>query len=53
MKDIEPGLESIEEIIELLPNKLKMSELEDAGYNVDAFSDNIKRLLIDDLQKTN
>ena len=36
-------------IILLLPNKLKMSELEAAGYNVDAFSDNIKRLLIDDL----
>jgi len=53
MKDIEPGLDSIEEIIELLPNKLKMSELEAAGYNVDAFPDNIKQLLIDDLQKTN
>jgi hypothetical protein len=53
MKDIEPGLDSIEEIIELLPNKLKMSELEDAGYNIDAFPDNIKQLLIDDLQKTN
>ena len=53
MKDIEEGLDSIEEIIELLPNKLKMSELEAAGYNVDAFPDNIKRLLIDDLQKTN
>jgi hypothetical protein len=49
MKDIEPGLDSIEEIIELLPNKLKMSELEAAGYNVDAFSDKIKQLLIDDL----
>ena len=53
MKDIEPGLDSIEEIIELLPNKLKMSELENAGYNIDAFPDNIKQLLIDDLQKTN
>ena len=53
MKDIEPGLDSIEEIIELLPNKLKMSELEAAGYNVDAFPDNINQLLIDDLQKTN
>ena len=54
MKDAEPGLDSIEEIIELLgPNKLKMSELEAAGYNVNAFPDNIKNLLIDDLQKTN
>ena len=54
MKDAEPGLDSIEEIIELLgPNKLKMSELEAARYNVNAFPDNIKNLLIDDLQKTN
>ena len=54
MKHAEPGLDSIEEIIELLgPNKLKMSELEAAGYNVNAFPDNIKNLLIDDLQKTN
>ena len=53
MKDYEDGLDSIEEIIELLPNKLKMSELEAAGYNVDAFPDNIKQLLINDLQKTN
>tara|TARA_Y100000004_G_scaffold122270_1_gene137472 strand:- start:218 stop:3475 length:3258 start_codon:yes stop_codon:yes gene_type:complete len=53
MKDVEPGLDSIEEIIEILPNQLKMSELEKAGYNVDAFPDSIKRLLIDDLQKTN
>ena len=53
MKDVEPGLDSIEEIIQLLPNQLKMSELEKAGYNVNAFPDNIKQLLIDDLQKTN
>jgi hypothetical protein len=53
MKDVEPGLDSIEEIIELMPNQLKMSELEAAGYNVDAFPDNIKKLLIDDLQTTN
>ena len=53
MKDVEPGLDSIEEIIELFPNKFKMSELEAAGYNVDAFPDNIQKLLIDDLQKTN
>ena len=51
MKDVEPGLDSIEEIIELMPNQLKMSELEAAGYNVEAFPDNIKQLLIDDLQK--
>jgi len=51
MKDVEPGLDSIEEIIELMPNRLKMSELEAAGYNVEAFPDNIKQLLIDDLQK--
>ena len=51
MKDVEPGLDSIEEIIELMPNQLKMSDLEKAGYNVDAFPDNIKQLLIDDLQK--
>ena len=51
MKDVEPGLDSIEEIIELMPNQLKMSELEAAGYNVNAFPDNIKQLLIDDLQK--
>ena len=54
MKDTEPGLDSIEQIINLLgPNKLKMSELEAAGYNVNAFPDNIKNLLINDLQKTN
>ena len=53
MKDVEPGLDSIEEIIELMPNQLKRSELEAAGYNVDAFPDNIKKLLIDDLQTTN
>jgi len=51
MKDYEDGLDSIEEIIELLPNKLKMSELEAAGYNVDAFPDNIKQLLINDIKK--
>ena len=51
MKDVEPGLDSIEEIIELMPNQLKMSDLEKAGYNVEAFPDNIKQLLIDDLQK--
>ena len=51
MKDVEPGLDSIEEIIELMPNQLKRSELEAAGYNVEAFPDNIKKLLIDDLQK--
>ena len=51
MKDVEPGLDSIEEIIELMPNQLKMSDLEAAGYNVNAFPDNIKQLLIDDLQK--
>ena len=51
MKDVEPGLDSIEEIIELMPNQLKRSELEAAGYNVEAFPDNIKQLLIDDLQK--
>ena len=51
MKDYEEGLDSIEEIIELLPNKLKMSELEAAGYNVDAFPDNIKQLLINDIKK--
>ena len=54
MKDVEPGLDSIEDIIELLgPKKLKISELENAGYNVDAFPDNIKQLLIDDIKKTN
>jgi len=53
MKDVEPGLDSIEEIIELMPNQLKRSELEAAGYNVDAFPENIKKLLIDDLQTTN
>ena len=54
MKDAEPGLNSIEEIIQIIgPNKIKMSELEEAGYNVNAFPDNIKNLLIDDLQKTN
>jgi len=54
MKDAEPGLNSIEEIIQIIgPNKIKMSELEAAGYNVNAFPDNIKNLLIDDLQKTN
>ena len=37
MKDVEPGLDSIEEIIELMPNQLKMSDLEAAGYNVNAF----------------
>jgi len=51
MKDVEPGLDSIEEIIELLPNKLKMSELEAAGYNVEAFPENIKQLLINDIKK--
>jgi len=52
MKDTEPGLDSIEDIIELLgPNKLKISELENAGYNVDAFPDNIKQLLINDIKK--
>jgi len=51
MKDVQPGLDSIEEIIELMPNQLKRSELEAAGYNVEAFPDNIKQLLIDDLQK--
>tara|TARA_B100000674_G_scaffold76485_1_gene53213 strand:- start:668 stop:1414 length:747 start_codon:yes stop_codon:yes gene_type:complete len=53
MKDVESGLDSIEEIIQLLPNQLRMSELEKAGYNVNAFPDDIKQLLIDDLQKTN
>jgi len=51
MKDYEDGLDSIEEIIELLPNKLKMSELEAAGYNVEAFPENIKQLLINDIKK--
>ena len=51
MKDYEEGLDSIEEIIELLPNKLKMSELEAAGYNVEAFPENIKQLLINDIKK--
>ena len=52
MKEVEPGLDSIEDIIELLgPNKLKISELENAGYNVDAFPDNIKQLLINDIKK--
>ena len=54
LDDVEDGLDSVEDIIELLgPNQLKMSELEAAGYNVNAFPDNIKNLLIDDLQKTN
>ena len=51
MKDYEEGLDSIEEIIELFPNKFKMSELEAAGYNVEAFPENIKQLLINDIKK--
>ena len=51
MKDYEDGLDSIEEIIELFPNKFKMSELEAAGYNVEAFPENIKQLLINDIKK--
>jgi len=50
LRDSEGGLDSIEEILEEVgPNKLKMSELEASGYNVDAFPDNIKNLLINDL----